>query len=113
MEHTNDLTQERINQKLAPEKKHKRSKGVIIATVSVVLCVIAIVVCVILFKPAKETGNRNQVVTPDNVDKVLADLGEDEKAAVGSYNVKMNTTWNFEDGSSASKDAYVENSVRN
>jgi hypothetical protein len=60
-----------------------------------------------------ETKKRNVVVTPDNVEEVLQQLDESDKTTSGRYTVTMNTTWNFTDGSSASDNAYVENSVSN
>lgn len=66
-------------------------------------------------KEAQETGTpkRNVVVTPDNVEEVLDNMKEEEFVAPGSYEVTMNNTWNFADGSSASENAYVENSTSN
>jgi hypothetical protein len=53
------------------------------------------------------------VVTPDNVEEVIAELDQAEITPVGSYEVVMNTDWVFPDSSSASSNAYVENSVEN
>lgn len=109
------------------EKKSK--KGIIALVVCGVIIVTLLVVVVVLAAKnsnlKKENGNnvesqsateepkRNVVVTPDNVDEVIKNMKEDEFVPVGSYNATMNSTWNFADGSSASSNAYVENSTSN
>jgi hypothetical protein len=61
----------------------------------------------------KDSKSYNTVVTPDNVEEVIAELDQAEITPVGSYEVVMNTDWVFPDSSSASSNAYVENSVEN
>jgi hypothetical protein len=85
--------------------------------------IVLLVVVIVLLAKGKDTQTatsatesapkRNVVVTPDNVDEVIAALDEDEVVSAGSYEVTMNTTWNFKDGASASDNAYVENAVDN
>lgn len=60
-------------------------------------------------------GNRepNSVVTPSNVQQMLAEREEEERIPVGSYEVNMNNSWTFRDSKSASKDAYIGNSINN
>lgn len=60
-------------------------------------------------------GNKepNVVVTPDNVQQMLAEREEKERIPVGSYEVNMNNNWTFPDSKSASTDAYVGNSINN
>ncbi len=58
-------------------------------------------------------GKRNVVVNKDNVEELIAQLSEDEKVVPGNYQVTMNTTWDFSDGESTSRNAYVENSEAN
>lgn len=106
-------TQERISQKLSPAAATKSKRGVIIAICCTVVVVIAVVAAAIIFlKQSDDVDKRNVIVTPDNVDEVLADL-QDKPEATGSYEVMMNTTWEFEKGDSASTNAYVENSTSN
>lgn len=56
---------------------------------------------------------RNVVVASENVDEVIAQMQDEEKTPVGSYEVTMNTHWTFSDGKSVSSDAFVENSTSN
>lgn len=109
----NNEAQERISQKLNPESEKTGRKGVVILS-SVIIFLIAITVLVlVLVKPAKDTATRNAVVTPDNVDEILADMEDSQKTKAGQYEVTMNTSWEFETGDSASSNAYVENSTTN
>lgn len=108
----NKISEERISQKLSagttPKKKGKL--GVIIGAVTLVIA--SVIVVMIVIKPNK-ADSRNTVVTPDNVDEILADLQDTQKTETGRYQVTMNTTWDFDNGSSASSNAYVENSTAN
>lgn len=57
-------------------------------------------------------GQRNVLVTEDNVDEIMAQEPEPVTEA-GRYTVTMNTYWNFPDGRSESNNAYVGNSTDN
>lgn len=107
-----NLSEERISQKLStgtvPGKRNK-----ILAILGVVLLVVAIVVVIMVVVKPNRAESRNTVVTPDNVDEILADLQDNQKTEAGKYQVTMNTTWDFKDGSSASSNAYVENATAN
>lgn len=109
------------------EKRERKKRG---GNATLIICGVVIVglvitVAVMAFKmkndnspkDAKgnqtETTKRNVVVTPDNVDEVIGNMNEDDYVAPGSYEVTMNTTWNFSNGSSASENAYVGNSTSN
>lgn len=59
-------------------------------------------------KPVK----RNVVVNEKNVDEVISQLAE-ERTPPGSYQVTMNTTWNFPSGDEPSENAYVKNAEAN
>lgn len=110
----NNLSQERISQKLSPTAETKSNKGIIIAiSCSVVLLIAVVAIVLILVKPSNGTEKRNAVVTPDNVDEVLADMQDNQKTQAGQYEVTMNTSWEFENGGAASSNAYVENSTSN
>lgn len=110
----NNLSQERISQKLTSSAETKSSKGIIIAiTCSAVLLIAVVAIVLILVKPSNDTEKRNAVVTPENVDEVLADLQDNQKTQAGQYEVTMNTSWEFENGGAASSNAYVENSTSN
>lgn len=55
----------------------------------------------------EEPVKRNVVVNKDNVEEVLEQL--EDPVPPGSYEVKMNSTWNFASGDAPSDNAYVEN----
>jgi hypothetical protein len=110
----NNLSQERISQKLSPTTESRGKKGLMIGIISAVVAVIVVVaVVLVLVLPKDSDETRNAIVTPDNVDEVIANLQDDEKTQAGQYEVTMNSTWEFETGSSASSNAYVENSTSN
>lgn len=110
---SNNSSQERIAQKLSPNSEGKK-RGKVIAVTAVIFVVLILVVALILilFKPKSDISGNNAVVTPDNVDEILAQM-QDKQVAKGTYDVVMNTTWEFEKGDSASTDAYVENATDN
>ncbi len=80
------------------EQKASSLKGGIIALaicVVVIIILLGLVIFLMLNKEKKEEPiRRNIVVNEKNVDKVIEQLGE-ERTAPGSYEVTMNTTWNF------------------
>lgn len=55
----------------------------------------------------------NQVVTPDNVDQIIESIDAKDILPTGSYEVLMNTTWNFSSSEESSYDAYIANSSYN
>lgn len=108
----NSTSQERISRKLSPNTEAESKRGAIIALACLlILFVVAILVAIVLAAPNRREVVRNEVVTPDNVDEMIADLSE--HTPPGEYEVKMNTSWVFETGESASSNAYVENSTAN
>ena len=56
------------------------------------------------------TSGRGTVVTQDNVSQLIA---EAEQNADTAYTVSMNIEWDFENGTSPSTNAYVENDTSN
>lgn len=113
MSNNNNLSQERISQKLSPVPESKGKKGVIIGVVCTVIIITVMAVILVLLLSKNNTETRNVVVTPDNVDEILANLQDGQQTQAGQYEVTMNTSWEFEDGQSASTNAYVENSTSN
>lgn len=109
----NYSSQDRISQKLSPVNETRSKKGWVIGIVCIFILLAAIISLLLIFMPAAKAEERNRVVTPDNVDEVLAQMQEDQKITAGQYEVTMNTSWEFEDSSSASSNAYVENSTAN
>lgn len=111
-------------QRIKDASKKKGGKIWIVAGILAAM-VIVILVGIIIYllqsqKASQQSENaaavpqqRNVVVAPENVDEVIAQMEEEEKTPVGSYEVTMNTHWTFPDGKSASSDAYVENSTSN
>lgn len=101
----------------------KRSRGNVTMIVCTIVIVLAVVVCGIVIclkltdrndpsSTITETVSRNVVVTPDNVKEILEQT-EAVNTTPGRYEVTMNTSWTFENGHSASSNAYVENSTSN
>lgn len=106
---------ERISRRdAASEGKRKSHIGIIVIAV-LVICVLGGVILYLLFGKDKAVEQRqyNAVVTPDNVEEIIAQMKEENVTPPGSYEVKMNTIWEFADGNSASSNAYVENVVEN
>lgn len=108
-----DVSTERISEKLSQSSKKKGVSGKLLLLIGIVVVVIAVISVVIILAKPSVKEERNVLVTPDNVDEILADLEDDQRTEAGQYEVKMNSTWNFKDGSSASSNAYVENSTSN
>lgn len=113
----NSNNKERISEKLSSEKANTKKKGilpVIIGIAAVIIVIVGVVIFTQGSSKSKDTSSkqRNIVVNPDNVDEVKKDLDK-QKVETGTYEVTMNTTWEFEKGDSASTNAYVENSTRN
>ncbi len=101
---------ERINNKASQNGTKKSSKGIIILLCIVVIAIlVGVIVFMLLGKDEPETYN--QVVTPENVDEVISQL--ENRAEPGSYVVTMNGDWEFENGDSASTNAYVLNDAMN
>lgn len=108
---SNQSSEERIAQKLS-NGTEKKSKKNITTVIVIAIIAIVIIVALVLFFTKSKTNQKNVVVTPDNVEEILSDM-QDQQAKAGTYEVTMNTTWDFEDGDSASSNAYVENSTAN
>ena len=111
------LEVKKMSKKTEQEKQTKMGKGGIIALLACGVVIIALLLVIIAMqlkgKAEPETNKRNVVVTPDNVQEVVKAMEEEDVVQAGSYEVTMNTTWNFKDGASASENAYVENAVSN
>lgn len=93
------------------DAKNEKKKG---GKVALVICVILIVLLCILiyFLLHKDEGEkRDVVVNEDNVEQIVSDMMEG--VAPGTYQVTMNSTWYFDDGTASSNNAYVENAEAN
>lgn len=95
--------------------KGKGGKIALVVCVVVIIALIGIVIYLITsrFGSENKKSKRNVVVNEKNVEKVISQIDEDSRTPMGSYEVTMNTTWNFENGSVASKNAYVKNAESN
>ncbi|MBP1566515.1 MAG: hypothetical protein J6A58_12265 [Oscillospiraceae bacterium] len=115
------------------DKKQNNSKLIIVA-VCVGIVIIALLVIIMLLMSDKENQEsiskesnislsedskpkREVIVKEENVDQLVSELlkEEEEKDTVipGYYQVTMNSTWEFENGSAISGNAYVKNSESN
>ncbi|MBO5088425.1 MAG: hypothetical protein J6C01_07105 [Lachnospiraceae bacterium] len=108
----NNSSEERISQKLSTDNSSKKGPGSIASVAVILVVTVAIIVTVVLVLSGGDKGERKAIVTPDNVDEIISDM-QDNKVDPGMYEVTMNTTWDFNDGDSASSNAYVENSTAN
>jgi len=111
---SNSRSHDRINERISPRKRKKGGKTPLLVAVSVVL-IFVVLICITVAlggKKDSDISGKNVVVTPENVEEKITEM-ESQKVQAGTYNVTMNPTWTFENGSSTSKDAYVENSVLN
>lgn len=102
---TQKINKRQVKQEIIRNRTHM---GLVFASVIVVMIV---AVLVITFWGGE--SEPNLVVTPDNVEDMIAAVKKEERTPIGSYEVSMNSNWRFEDGKSVSENASVENSVRN
>lgn len=109
------------------ENRAGANKGLIIICIVAVVIIVALIGVIVALMNSSKSGEniaseeppagekRSILITEDNIDE-MADqiLDESEREGVPlSYQVTMNSTWKFEDGQSASSNAYVANSVNN
>lgn len=103
-------------------KKKDVEKGrigkIVLAICVLVIIVLVAVILIILFgkkegRSRLDETKRNVVVNEENAENVVSEMIEQEQTPVGSYEVTMNTVWNFENGDAASDNAYVANAVAN
>ena len=90
-------------------KKTTRRPVILVSIAAMVLVVSG----VLLSSVFSVEGKPNAVITPDNVQDMIAELDEKERVPIGSYEVNMNNCWTFPDSHSASTDAYIGNSINN
>lgn len=95
------------------QQNKSQRKFIILIIVAVVAMAAVAGISMIAF-----VGNKvepNVVVTPDNVQDIIAEAQKNEKERVpmGSYEVNMNYDWVFDNANATSSNAYVGNSVNN
>ena len=114
---------------MSNKAKGQNKSLIIICIVAVVVIVILIGIIIAIMRSAKtddsaghtantgETDKRPVLITEDNMDQMVEQiLNRTEPEGVPlSYQVTMNSgsTWEFDDGQSVSKNAYVANSQSN
>lgn len=102
------------------DKAKGQNKRLIIVCVSAgTIIAILIGIIVVMMLPSDsdpdETDKRAILITEDNIDEVAQQI-LDHSVPEGipmHYQVTMNSTWEFEDGQSVSRNAYVANSENN
>lgn len=101
--------------RMTPTKKTRNSSGKLGAFIVGILavCIVVGVALIVFLKSDNKVKAYNVVVTPDNVEQVIEQMDSNRYTPVGSYEVNMNSDWVFPNGSSASTNAYVGNSVSN
>lgn len=97
------------------EQKSKNVKGVIVFALCVLIIVVLLILVIYLLNDRQkenEPVKRNVVVNEKNVQEIVEQMTE-ERTPPGSYEVTMNSTWNFANGDAASENAYVKNAETN
>lgn len=92
-------------------KKNNVLWGILVAAVAVIGVVLIVTLSVGGRNSNDSSKSYNLVVTPDNIAELKA--ANPATVAPGSYDVCMNSTWNFPNAKSASSNAYVENRLSN
>ncbi len=102
------------------EKQSKKAnKGliiVIIAALVVIAALVGVIIYMIHSKNADEADDKRPVVvTEENAEQIAEEIlnREEPQGVPMSYQVTMNSTWEFESGDKASSNAYVANSADN
>lgn len=95
------------------ETKSEKKKGgkIVLILCIIIIAVLCVIIYLLLHKDEDEKPKRSVLVNEENVEQVLSEI--EDRVPAGSYEVIMNSTWNFENGTASSKDAYVANSTAN
>lgn len=117
----NETIKETTDRKDEKEDKVKetasKSKIINIVLVIVVVGLTGCIAFLLLHNGKKSTeeveSKRLSVVDENNIDEVIEQFDQNGNVLPGNYEAKMNSTWQFADGKSASYNAYVENVENN
>lgn len=109
---TEIVTDSKKSETEVESKKGKGGKIVLVLCILLIFVLIGVIIYLLMNKDEDEK-KRNVVVTEENVEDVVAQLSDQQKVPVGSYQVTQNPTWKFPDGTSASTNAYIENTGTN
>lgn len=105
------MSKDKASQKIsASTQQTVNRRPVILVSIAAMVLVIGGILVWSIFGEEKKP---NLVITPDNVEDMIAELKEAERTPIGSFEVNMNNTWTFPDSKSASTDAYIGNSINN
>lgn len=103
-----------LQKEAGDSKKNKKPSPAVIICIILLIVVAGLVLVLINFlgrEPEEEDiSGRGTLATEDNVEDLIAEMEQNTDAA---YTVSMNIDWNFEDGTSPSSNAYVENDISN
>lgn len=95
-------------------EKRRGGKIVFIVCIAVIIALAGVILYLLSDRNGgEEAPQRDVIVNEENAEEVAAEMVGKERTPVGSYQVTMNSTWNFADASSASENAYVENAEAN
>lgn len=102
----------------AKTEEKKKDKKLILIILLLLFIIIGLVFFIFFSKKNDNTNDdkaveRNVLVDEDNAEDIAKKILDEERVPLGSYEVTMSTTWTFEDGESASEDAFVANVDRN
>lgn len=98
------------------ETKRNTGRTLLIICMIVILALLAVIVFLLMKgnrDAEEEAPGRSIVVNEDNAEEVAEEIISERKVTPGSYQVTMNSTWNFQNGAASSDNAYVENSTAN
>ena len=105
------MSKDKASQKInGSSQKTTNRRPVLLITIAAVVVVAG---GALLWSLFGEKDEPDVVVTPDNVEDVIADRDDPEMVPIGSFEVNMTNKWTFPDSHSASTDAYVANSENN
>lgn len=103
--------------KITKESDVKTGKGGKIALIACSAIIVVLAGAIVYLLQDKggedEASRRSVVVNEENAKEVISEMLEQERVPIGSYQVTMNSIWNFTNGSAASDNAYVENAEAN
>lgn len=103
-----------MSSKAKQPKKENKKNNLALILCAVIITLLLIVVIVLLVRGKEEPNEkRNVVVTPDNVEEVIAQMDEQKYVEPGYYSTSMSTEWHFARGDAISEDAVINNLAEN
>ncbi|MBR4027080.1 MAG: hypothetical protein IKJ01_05920 [Lachnospiraceae bacterium] len=105
-----DKASQKINGNVGTSNARKRMSPILLL---IPLLVIVVGIGMVFLFSKEDDTVANVVVTPENVEQIIAEVEEEQKVPIGSYEVSMALQWHFASGKDISSDAYIENVVNN